>query len=67
MIKQEIEYEGVPVGIVVPDCGRLKFVAVKFHVHALDGQRFSSVADVLVAIDRSVSRSNTARSSMQAS
>ncbi len=67
MIKQEIEYRGVPVGIVVPDSGRLKFLAVKFHVHALDGQHFSSVADVLIAINQSVARANARQSSVQAS
>ena len=32
MKKQVIEYAGVPVGIVIPDEDRLKFIAVKFHV-----------------------------------
>lgn len=67
MIKQEIEYAGIPVGIVIPDCGRLKFVAVKFYVHALDGHYFASVEDVLSAIDRSVSPSIRLRSSVKAS
>lgn len=40
MKKQVIEYAGVPVGIVIPDEDRLKFIAVKFHVHDLDEQRF---------------------------
>jgi hypothetical protein len=50
MKKQVIEYAGVPVGIVVPDEDRLKFIAVKFHVHDLDEQRFSSPDEVKLAI-----------------
>lgn len=50
MDKQVIEFAGQPVGIVVPDNGMLKFVAVKFHVYDLDSQRFNSPADVVRAI-----------------
>lgn len=35
MQKQVIEFAGEPVGIVIPDNDRLKFIAVKFHVHDL--------------------------------
>lgn len=57
MAKQVIEYAGVPVGIVVPDRDRLKFIAVKFHVHDLDGQHFASTSDVLQAIHSLISAS----------
>ncbi|QND46299.1 hypothetical protein HB780_11650 (plasmid) [Rhizobium lusitanum] len=57
MAKQVIEYAGVPVGIVVPDSDRLKFIAVKFHVHDLDGQHFASTSDVLRAIHSLISAS----------
>ena len=50
MQKQVIEYHGEPVGIVVPGAGRLKFIAVKFHVIDLDEQRFGSADEVQVAI-----------------
>ncbi|UHS57635.1 hypothetical protein [Agrobacterium vaccinii] len=50
MQKQVIEFAGEPVGIVVPDENRLKFIAVKFHVHDLDDQRFDSADDVRRAI-----------------
>ncbi|MBL0372493.1 hypothetical protein JJB09_10675 [Rhizobium sp. KVB221] len=50
MHKSVVEYAGVPVGIVVPSEGALKFVAVKFHVMGLDGHRFSSLSDVRRAI-----------------
>lgn len=50
MVKQVIEYAGIPVGIVIPDKDLLKFIAVKFHVHDLDGQHFSSPAEVRRAI-----------------
>ncbi|NTG89143.1 hypothetical protein G6L15_23565 [Agrobacterium rhizogenes] len=52
MAKQVIEYAGVPVGIVVPDRNLLKFIAVKFHVHDLDGQHFASASDVQRAIHK---------------
>jgi len=52
MKKQVIEFAGQPVGIVVPDDGMLKFIAVKFHVHDLDNHRFASPADVVRAIAR---------------
>ncbi len=52
MEKQTIEFEGVPVGIVVPDEDRLKFIAVKFHVIGLDGQHFRSPEEVKTAIGR---------------
>ncbi|MDO1584819.1 hypothetical protein [Rhizobium oryzicola] len=50
MQKQVIEFGGEPVGIVVPDNDRLKFIAVKFHVIDLDEQRFSSADEVRLAI-----------------
>ncbi len=40
MKKEVIEYAGVPVGIVIPDENRLKFIAVKFHVHDLGRAAF---------------------------
>ena len=48
MNKQVIEFGGEAVGVVVPDAGRLKFVAVKYHVWDLDSRHFHS-ADELVA------------------
>lgn len=50
MQKQVIEFAGEQVGIVIPDNDRLKFIAVKFHVHDLDEQRFDSADDVRTAI-----------------
>jgi hypothetical protein len=50
MQKQVIEYAGIPVGIVVPENDRLKFIAVKFHVHDLDDHHFDSADDVKLAI-----------------
>ncbi|QCI96897.1 hypothetical protein [Agrobacterium larrymoorei] len=60
MQKQVIEFAGEPVGIVVPDNNRLKFIAVKFHVHDLDEQRFDSAEDVRVAIRNLVRDRNVA-------
>lgn len=47
MTRQVIEYAGIPVGIVVPDEG-----ALKFHVYDLDGQHFAAASDVLRAIHK---------------
>lgn len=58
--KQVIEFAGEPVGIVVPDQNRLKFIAVKFHVIDLDEQRFDSPDDVRVAIRKLVANKNAA-------
>ncbi|WP_296106047.1 hypothetical protein [uncultured Agrobacterium sp.] len=60
MQRQVIEFAGEPVGIVVPDNNRLKFIAVKFHVHDLDEQRFDSAEDVRVAIRNLVRNRNVA-------
>ncbi|MBB6487573.1 hypothetical protein [Rhizobium lusitanum] len=56
MKKQVIEYAGIPVGIVVPDQDRLKFIAVKYHVHDLDEQRFRNADEVKLAIRDLLSR-----------
>ncbi|MBB3659898.1 hypothetical protein FHX15_005167 [Rhizobium sp. BK650] len=50
MSKQVIQYAGSPVGIVVPNNGELKFIAVKYEVYDLDEQRFTSALEVLRAI-----------------
>ena len=50
MLKQVVEYAGVPVGILVPRDNSLTFLAVKFHVMGLDGRRFTSLADARNAI-----------------
>jgi hypothetical protein len=52
MQRQVVEYAGVPVGILIPDSNRLKFIAVKFHVHDLDERHFDSACDVKAAISR---------------
>lgn len=50
MQRQVVEYAGVPVGILIPDSDRLKFIAVKYHVHDLDERHFDSASDVKAAI-----------------
>ena len=54
MSKQVIEYAGEPVGIAVPENGKLRFIAVKFHVMDLDEQVFVSTEAVNAAIRRLV-------------
>jgi hypothetical protein len=62
MQKQVIEFGGEPVGIVIPDADRLKFIAVKFHVIDLDEQRFDTPDQVRLAIRDLVRSRNTAPS-----
>ncbi len=50
MQKQVIEHGGLPVGIAVPDSGKLRFIAVKFHVIDLDDRIFSTVGELRGAI-----------------
>ncbi|MNL55431.1 hypothetical protein D3C87_1788470 [compost metagenome] len=56
MSKQVIEYGGEAVGVVVPDEGRFKFLAVKYHVWDLDAQRFRSADEARAAIRRLMAR-----------
>lgn len=50
MKRQEVVYDGVPVGIVIPQDGVLRFVAVKFHVIDLDKKLFKSLGELNNAI-----------------
>lgn len=50
MSKQVIEFGGEAVGVVVPDAGRLKFVAVKYHVWDLDSRHFQSADEARAAV-----------------
>jgi hypothetical protein len=54
MEKQVIEYAGVPVGITIQDGDRLKFIAVKYPVIALDGGSYQSVSELQSAIHRHI-------------
>ena len=50
MNKQVIEFGGEAVGVVVPDAGRMKFVAVKYHVWDLDSRYFRSADEARFAV-----------------
>lgn len=39
-MKQVVEYQGVPVGVLIPGDGSLAFMAVKYNVIELDGKAF---------------------------
>lgn len=52
MKKQVIEHAGIPVGIMVPEQDHFRFIAVKFHVYALNDQRFASAQEIRQAIRR---------------
>ncbi|MFT2214606.1 hypothetical protein ACLJYM_22365 [Rhizobium giardinii] len=49
-MKQVVEYQGIPVGVLMPRDGCLSFMAVKYDVMELDGERFSSAAEAREAI-----------------
>lgn len=61
MSKQVIEIGGEAVGVVVPDQGKVKFLAVKYHVWDLDAQRFGSAEEARAAIRRLMATQATAR------
>jgi hypothetical protein len=48
--KQVIEFGGEAVGVVVPEAGRLKFVAVKYHVWDLDSRHFRTADEARAAV-----------------
>jgi hypothetical protein len=50
LMKQVVEYQGIPVGVLVPADNLLTFLAVKFDVIDLDGKRFSSAAEAREAV-----------------
>jgi hypothetical protein len=54
MDKKVIEYAGQPVGIAVPEDGKFKFIAVKYHVMDLDDKVFPSAEAVSAAVRRLV-------------
>jgi hypothetical protein len=60
MQRHVVEYAGRPVGIVVPFDGVLKFVAVKFEVIDLDGQRFRTLPEARRAVESHLSRGEMA-------
>lgn len=60
MNKQVIEFGGEAVGVVVPEAGRLKFVAVKYHVWDLDSRHFRTADEARAAV-RQLMVSQTAR------
>ncbi|WP_222857290.1 hypothetical protein [Rhizobium herbae] len=49
-MKQVVEYQGVPVGVLIPRDGCLAFMAVKYDVIELDGRSFSSTSEAREAI-----------------
>jgi hypothetical protein len=55
-MKQVIEYQGIPVGVLIPADNLLTFLAVKFDVIDLDGKRFSSAAEAREAVRNHVTR-----------
>jgi hypothetical protein len=52
MQRQAVVFNGQEVGIVVAEESRLRFVAVRFHVIALDNMVFDSLTDIRRAISQ---------------
>ncbi|WP_018234737.1 hypothetical protein [Ensifer sp. BR816] len=50
MNKQTIEFAGEAVGVLMPDHGQLRFVAVKYSVWTLDGRTFATAEDAMRAV-----------------
>lgn len=50
MRKQTIEYGGEAVGALMPDNGRLRFIAVKYSVWPLEGRTFEKPEEAVRAI-----------------
>jgi hypothetical protein len=65
MSKQVIEFGGEAVGVVVPDAGRLKFVAVKYHVWDLDSRHFRSADEARAAVRQLMSAQAARRPVLQ--
>jgi hypothetical protein len=55
-----IEVAGEPQGVVVPDAGGYKFVAVKLPAFALDGQLFADIDAAHIAVSEAVRSSDAA-------
>lgn len=55
-MKQVVEFQGVPVGVLIPRDGYLAFMAVKFDVMELDGKSFSSADEAREAIRTHVTK-----------
>lgn len=55
-MKQVVEHQGVPVGVLIPHDGCLAFMAVKYDVIELDGKNFASVAEAREAVRIHVSQ-----------
>lgn len=49
-MKQVVEYQGIPVGVLIQRDGCLAFMAVKYDVIELDGRSFLSAAEARAAI-----------------
>ncbi|ODT66496.1 MAG: hypothetical protein ABS75_27375 [Pelagibacterium sp. SCN 63-23] len=55
-----IEVAGEPQGVVVPDAGGYRFVAVKLPAFAMDGRHFPNVETAHRAVSLAVSESDAA-------
>lgn len=49
-----IEVAGEPLGVVVPDNGGFRFVAVKLPAFPIDGQHFASIQIARAAVSKAV-------------
>lgn len=56
MKKQVVEFGGEAVGAVVPENGKLRFIAVKYSVWSLDGTLYPSLTAARAAIDTALTK-----------
>ncbi|WP_455272909.1 hypothetical protein [Rhizobium herbae] len=55
-MKQVVEYQGIPVGVLIQRDGSLAFMAVKYDVIELDGRSFSSATEAREAVKAHVTQ-----------
>ena len=55
-----IEVGGEPQGVVVPNAGGFRFLAVKLPAFAIDGQQFETVERVHFAVSQAVRKGDAA-------
>ncbi|WEZ84319.1 hypothetical protein P6U16_06640 [Rhizobium sp. 32-5/1] len=64
MKKQVVEFGGEAVGALVPENGKLRFIAVKYSVWSLDGMLYPSLAAAGDAVDTVLSQSKARAAAM---
>ncbi|WP_139276084.1 hypothetical protein [Pararhizobium antarcticum] len=64
MQKHVVDYGGEAVGAVVPENGRLRFIAVKYSVWSLDGTVYPSLSAARIAVGEIMAQGQQRASAM---